>query len=167
MSVNENVYKVGKNITLVDLNEQTKDFSCSIEAYCEEGRNFLYTIYSQSQLDNQPLANKLTNKLRTTFTSYNKKFENYYLVLQCPDDMPINVRVKTLITRLPPKRETKKTLNKSEEEGKKNFFKERLANNSNHPRDSNEEGIITSRVVFNSLLAVTAFLTIVYIAKQK
>jgi len=131
----------------------------------------MYTIYNQSQLDNQPLTNRLTDKLRTTFTSYNEELENYYLVLQCPDDSPMKVRVKTVITNLPPKKK-EKSLNVNTKKGdrtnKKQFFEKRLANpNGEQDTTNSNSGFINSDFLFNSLLALTFGLAIVYIVKQK
>ena len=99
MTTNENIYTIDGTKTLIDLNEDKKNFQITVEI---EGENhFLFSIVNQTMLDNMSELNfEETIKTKKTVTHKDGPFQNYFLVLKSKNGEETRVKVTKYTTEL-------------------------------------------------------------------
>lgn len=99
MSTKENKYVINSMKTLIDLNEDKKDFEITVDI--KGDKPFLFSIVDQTMLDNTPRLNyEQGMNVTKSFRHINKPFQNYFLILKSPSEEEINIDIRINMTDL-------------------------------------------------------------------
>ena len=95
----ENKYVIDSMKTLIDLNEDKKDFELTFEIIGD--KKFMFTVVDQTILDDTPkLSYEEGIHVTKSIKHVNKPFQNYFLVLKSLAEEDVNVKIKINLTDL-------------------------------------------------------------------
>lgn len=86
---------------LIKINDQVKDFTADVTITSEDGRDFMFQFFSQSDLDSsKDIKYDLGNNISTSFRVEGKPYESYYILLKTDSDKPVRVKITVVLNEI-------------------------------------------------------------------